>query len=208
MNQKTEYQEYPKGRPDEQILLLSEAFQKTDERQYIDGCLECQARMLNINYGRNRKLMEKCRRLEEYAIFVTRVRQYTAEDMENSREAITRAVDECIEEGILADILSSQKSEVLELVLTTFNRELYEQGFKEDAVKEAIAEAEKKTAVEVKKAEERGEKHGITIGEMKKTIEIYQEFGKSKEEIAAKLIEEFQIPIEEADKAIRLYWKV
>ena len=100
MNQKTEYQEYPKGRPDEQILLLSEAFQKTDERQYIDGCLECQARMLNINYGRNRKLMEKCRRLEEYAIFVTRVRQYTAEDMENSREAITRAVDECIEEGI------------------------------------------------------------------------------------------------------------
>lgn len=41
MNQKTEYQEYPKGRPDEQILLLSEAFQKTDERQYIDGCLEC-----------------------------------------------------------------------------------------------------------------------------------------------------------------------
>ena len=33
--------------------------------------------------------------------------------------------------------MKGQIAEVLELVLTTFNRELYEQGLKEDATKEA-----------------------------------------------------------------------
>ena len=36
-------------------------------------------------------------------------------DMENRRTAITRTIDECIAEGILADILTEQKAEVLEL---------------------------------------------------------------------------------------------
>ena len=123
--------------PDEKILLLSELFQQQQEQSRKSGCLECRARMLNINYGRNRELLNKCRRLEEYAIFVAKVRQYAAEDIEKRKSAITRAIDECITEGILVDILKEQKAEVLELVLTTFNRELYEQGLKEDATKEA-----------------------------------------------------------------------
>ena len=125
--------------PDEQILTLSEAFQKSKEGEYEDGCLECYARMLNINYGHNRELMQKCRRLEEYAIFISKVREHTTRDPKNLSEAIERAVDECIDEGILADILSSQKAEVLELALTTFDRELYEQGLREEG--ESIGEA-------------------------------------------------------------------
>ena len=46
-----------------------------------------------------------------------------------------------VEEGILADILSSQKAEVLELALTTFDRELYEQGLREEG--EVIGEGKK-----------------------------------------------------------------
>lgn len=41
-----------------QTSLLSEAFLPA---------LECTAIMLNINYGHNRKLMERCKKLEEYA---------------------------------------------------------------------------------------------------------------------------------------------
>ena len=40
------------------------------------------------------------------------------------------AIDESIEEGILVDILKEQKAEVVELVLTTFYQELYEQIYK------------------------------------------------------------------------------
>lgn len=138
--------------PDEQILTLSEAFQKSKEGEYEDGCLECHARMLNINYGHNRELMQKCRRLEEYATFVLKVREHTMRNPKNLSEAIERAVDECIEEGILADILTSQKAEVLELALTTFDRELYEQGLREEG-------------------EKIGEARGVELGEGKSFLE-------------------------------------
>ena len=126
-----------KEQPDEQILLLSDLFQKQNVHQHVDGCLECEARMLNINYGKNRELLENCRRLEEYSIFVAKVREYATADIENRELAIMRAIDECIEAGILADILIEQKAEVLELMLTTFNKELYEQGLKEEGAREA-----------------------------------------------------------------------
>ena len=88
--------------PDRQVLRLSDAFQ-TD-----GGCLECKAVMLNINYGQNRELMEKCRRLEEYAFFVATVRKYAADKELTLTKAITLAIDECIEKGILSDILTEQ----------------------------------------------------------------------------------------------------
>ena len=56
-----------KKEPDRKVLKLSDAFMNSG------GCLECSAIMLNINYGNNRELMEKCRRLEEYAIFIEMV---------------------------------------------------------------------------------------------------------------------------------------
>lgn len=126
-----------KEQPDEQILLLSDLFQKQNVHQHVDGCLECETRMLNINYGKNRELMENCRRLEEYSIFVAKVREYATANIENRELAIIHAIDECIEAGILADILIEQKAEVLELMLTTFNKELYEQGLKEEGAREA-----------------------------------------------------------------------
>ena len=134
------------NQPDEQVLSLSALFEKQGENQKELGCLECKARMININYGHNQELMNKCRRLEEYAIFVGKVREYAMNDMENRESAITRAIDDCIEQGILVDILKEQKAEVLELVLTTFNRELYEQGLREDAAKAAEKEVSEKMA--------------------------------------------------------------
>ena len=121
MNQTTEYLEFPKANREYKSTLFCKVFE--DKK--------------HINYGHNKDLLNKCRRLEEYAIFVAKVRRYATEDIEKRRLAITRAINECIEEGILVDILKEQKAEVLELVLTTFNRELYEQGLKEEATKEA-----------------------------------------------------------------------
>ena len=57
-----------KKAPDRSLLKLSDAFQKTGKD--IEPCLECQVVMLNINYGHNQELMEKCRRLREYSQFV------------------------------------------------------------------------------------------------------------------------------------------
>ena len=53
--------------------------------------------MLNINYGHNQELMEKCRRLREYSQFVFIVREQK-KMYEDPEEATLRAVDICIEQ--------------------------------------------------------------------------------------------------------------
>ena len=53
--------------------------------------------MLNINFGHNKELMDKCRTLREYSQYVDRVRKY-AKRM-RIEEAVERAVTECTREG-------------------------------------------------------------------------------------------------------------
>ncbi len=119
--------------PDEKILLLSDAFLKGDDRKHVHGCLECEVRMLNINYGHNQELMEKCKTLEEYSLFVARLRKYAKEYPERLDKAITKAMDDCIAQGILKNFLIERKSEVLEMVLYSFDKELYEKDLKQIA---------------------------------------------------------------------------
>jgi len=120
--------------PDEHILKLSDAFVKEG------GCLECEARLLNINYGHNRELMEKCKRLEEYSIFIATVREYLKKKNRNLETAITQAMEECIRKGILEDILTKQRSEVRSMILSTFDKELYEKDLKKEAYEEGYGE--------------------------------------------------------------------
>ena len=80
-----------------------------------------QLTMLNINLGKNRELMKKCRTLREYCIFVERIRGY-AKELEIA-DAVERAVTECIREDILADFLSAQRAEVIAMSIFEYNKE-------------------------------------------------------------------------------------
>ena len=52
-------------RPERSVLKLSDAFVQTPGGE-PEPALECRALVLNINYGKNRKLMESCRPLHDY----------------------------------------------------------------------------------------------------------------------------------------------
>ena len=52
--------------------------------------------------------------LKEYAQYVAKVRKYVSKNI-SLEEAVTRAVDECIEEGILAEFLMKNKAEVIKV---------------------------------------------------------------------------------------------
>ena len=66
---------------DKRILRLSDAFSKKEE-----GCMEVEAIMLNINYGKNREIMDKCHMLKEYAILIDKIKHYSkAYSMEESK---------------------------------------------------------------------------------------------------------------------------
>ena len=89
--------------PDRQILKLSDLYTINEECS-----LELEAVMLNVNSGHNKELMEMSHTLWEYAEYTARVREYT-ETME-LEEAVERAIEECIQEGILKRISGKKSS--------------------------------------------------------------------------------------------------
>ena len=103
--------------PERRVLRLSDAF----EKKVSSPELEVTVTMLNINLGKNRELMEKCKTLREYCMFVECIRKYAAQmDIE---EAVERAVTECIRNDILADFLSAQRAEVIAMSIFEYNEE-------------------------------------------------------------------------------------
>lgn len=96
--------------------------------------------MLNINYGKNRELMEQCRKLKEYAQFIERIREYQDSGL-MVEEAVRAAVDSCIAQGILADVLSKHRAEVIDVFLTDYDEELRMKVIVNDQVEEKVEEA-------------------------------------------------------------------
>ena len=108
--------------------------------------LELKVLMLNVNEGHNKGLMEQCQTLKEYAIYVARVRKYASEM--NLNDAVARAIDECIKEGILVEFLRKNRSEVKMVSILEYDKEWEEKKFrkaeyeagKEDGKSEGITE--------------------------------------------------------------------
>ena len=121
--------------PEEQILKLSDAFDNKERKADV----ELTVRMLNINHGHNKALMEKCRTLAEYAQFVAVSREYAAEGRP-MQEALEEAVEYCIEHGILSEFLRRHRSEVLGMLLEEFDVEKYERTIKKEGYEEGHAD--------------------------------------------------------------------
>ena len=99
------------------ILKLSDAFEpepKTD--------IEVTVTMININYGHNKDLMEKCKPLSEYSWFVDRIRSLLKEGKE-LRVAISTAIDELEDDSLIKPFLLSNKAEVTRMCITEYNEE-------------------------------------------------------------------------------------
>lgn len=104
--------------PDQMELSLSDAFQKT-EKELVPG-VDCRVKILNINQGHNQEIMAKCQRLWEYAEFIGQVRKNLKTGMDIN-EAVNTAMDDCQKRGILADLLSRCRTEVLHMLLTEYD---------------------------------------------------------------------------------------
>ena len=125
--------------PDRRVLRLSDAFAKQDGT--LTPSLECTAVMININVGNNVQLLSKCRKLYEYSQFIGMIRE-NLQQKYSIEEALDRAVIECIEKGILADILSAHRQEVVDMILTEYNEELHLQREREIALEEGESRGE------------------------------------------------------------------
>ena len=105
--------------PEHQILKLSDSYEKKLENPE----LELTVVVYNINWGHNKELMDACLLLKEYAQFVNQVREYAKEVP--VKEAIEKAVDYCIENNILADFLTKNRMEAVDMCIFEFNEEKF-----------------------------------------------------------------------------------
>ena len=78
--------------------------------------------MLNINYGMNRKLMEACKPLEEYAWLVKTVREHQGEEMDLD-VSVDTAVNEMPDDFVIRDFIIANRAEVKTMLLTEYNEE-------------------------------------------------------------------------------------
>ena len=132
---------------DHTVLKLSDAFEKPEK----DPALELRVRLVNINPGASPELMERCRTLREYSEFIARIRKHIDEEA-SIQEAVEQAVSECIREGILAEFLRSQRSEVVAMSIFEYDHEV-EMKKLTDELRETIRAEEHERALAEARAE-------------------------------------------------------
>ena len=137
--------------PDVTKLYLSDAFEIPAE----SGDFEWTATMLNINAGRNKTLLQKCKPLYYYSCYVDRVKANVRSGM-TKENAVSEAVNFAIQNDFLDGYFKMQKAEVLNMSLTEFDQEAYDRHRfnegKEAGIAEGkavgIAEGERKNALQ------------------------------------------------------------
>lgn len=118
--------------PERQTLKLSDAYEKKLDTPE----LELTVTMYNINYGCNEEIMDACRALKEYAMYVERIRTYTRQLPLN--EAVEKAVNECIAEGILSEFLKKNRAEAIKMSIYEYDEELHLKTLFEEGVEQGV----------------------------------------------------------------------
>lgn len=95
--------------------------------------------MININAGCNVHIMKSCKKLQEYATFISTVRNEQKEGF-CAEESIDRAVKKCIENGILSDFLTIHRAEVKDMVLEEYDFKKHMELERRDAKAEGLEE--------------------------------------------------------------------
>ena len=127
---------------DRWVEYLSESY----ENMSGEPNLELKVIILNINVGHNKKLMEECQTLREYAQYVAKVRRYSEEIELNT--AVECAVSESIQEGILKEFLQKNRAEVIAMSIFEYNEEEEKRKLRKAEYEAGMAEGVMKTKKE------------------------------------------------------------
>lgn len=133
--------------PEQQVLKLSDAFGG-------EGDIEVKVKMLNVNYGKNRALLETCQPLREYAWLVDRVREHQRV-LQNLEAAVDASIDEMPDSFVIRTLIEAHRAGVKKMFLTEYDEEkMKEQERKEafaDGVDAGVAEANERVAADMLK---------------------------------------------------------
>ena len=160
--------------PDRQILKLSDSYpNNTGHDIHLEVC----AVMLNINYGHNKVLMEKCRTLHDYALFVAKVREYIDEGYKREK-AVEKAVNECIENNILKEFLIRNKAGVITMLFSEYAWQFHLKKLQDESREKGLAEGRAQGHAE-------GHAEGLTDGISAAVLDLLSDLGDIPEDIKA-----------------------
>lgn len=155
--------------PERSILKLSDSFERSGEVN-----LELTVVQLNINPGYNEEVKKSCPTLCQYMTYVEKVRGYTEEFP--IEEAVMKAVDECIKEGILKEFLTKNKAEAIQVSIFEYDEELHNRTLREEGYEDGL-------------------ERGRSQGKAEAVLELLEELGRIPEEIRQKILSERNLEI-------------
>ena len=121
---------------DETTLRLSDSFPPG-----ADADIEVRVRMININYGRSKHILDACRPLREYAWLVEEIR--VNRQLAEIDEAVDKAITDMPKDFIIRPYLEEHRSEVKGMLLTEYNEVETMELFREEGREEGLTEGHK-----------------------------------------------------------------
>ena len=167
-------------RPDREVMRLSDSYTIQGEEVW----LELRADVLNVNLGHNKELLNACQTLHDYAEYVHRMRKY-AKTM-TIGDAVDRAIEECIQDGILKEFLEQNRAEAKAMSIFEYNQEEHIRMEREEAKEEERANTERERQ-RADEAEARAEEAEAQV----KEIQVQAEEANAR-------VKEIQVQAEEA----------
>lgn len=177
-----------KEQREDQILRLEDAFyigrdgSLKDTEQVSD--ITVRVRMLNINYGQNKALLDACRPLAEYAWLIDQIRSH-ARDM-SIDNAVDHAISSMPVSSVLRPFLIGNRAEVKQMCITEYNEAETMQLFREQERREGHREGLRE-----------GRQEGI-----RGTIQILRGLGLSDPQIKSAIMQQYDLSDETADDYI------
>lgn len=163
-----------RDRPAEEVLKLSDLFENPTDNPQIE--LTCTA--YNINPGKNTGLLEECSVINEYTIFIEKVREYESAEVD---EPIKKAIECCIANHVLEEFLKERGSEVLKAMTIDMTFEHRE---------------------EIIRKEERAE------GRVEGVVSTVKSMGGNKMKAVEIIVKELDITEIEAKELVDRYWGI
>jgi predicted transposase/invertase (TIGR01784 family) len=137
-------------------LKLSDAFIVKCDKLY----LELKVRVINVNYEKGAELLKHCRTLSDYSrlVYTAKLKYERTGDLDI---AVTEAVTECMQKGILSDFLKENGGEVMSFLYDMLTKEEMEEIREHDGYVRGVREGEERGL-------RKGKELGVREGELSK----------------------------------------
>jgi hypothetical protein len=135
--------------PDRKVVRLSDLYRDRKDMPALD----LEVTVLNINEGHNREMLERSKYLGDYSAFIEKVREYEsaaegANYQERLGKAVTKALNWCVENGVLPEFLNKHGSEVKNMLLTEWDWDKAKAVWQREAREEGREESERQYQTE------------------------------------------------------------